>query len=142
MQKVMLNQSKDGKGLQPNLTLRLQILTQRHSPVSMRSFGFQRYYSSQSPSPIDRKDFIQRVSIQRFLPCSQIHWARREQATKEVLLPREKPFSQGKTKDYFFPKAKSATLITFAMSFSACAKLKNHASKGDGGRKIPRLNIA
>jgi hypothetical protein len=86
MRQITLNQSKDGKNLQPNLKLRLQILIQRHSPVSVKSFGFERYYASQSPSPADRKNLIQRPSTQRRLSsCSQIHYGRpRQNQTKEI----------------------------------------------------------
>src|SRR5574341_1414793 len=79
MQKITLTQNKDRKCLQPNLGLRLQIPIHRNFSTSIRSFGFQRYYASQSLSSIDRKDFIHRPPTQRISPYSQIYYGRPRQ---------------------------------------------------------------
>jgi hypothetical protein len=77
MRRVIFKQIKEGKRLQPKLKFRGQILIQRPSSTGMKSFGFQRYFPSQPPSPADRRNFIQRGRLtRRFLSCSQIHWGR------------------------------------------------------------------
>jgi hypothetical protein len=80
MRRGVFKQIKEGKRLQPKLRLRVKILIRKHSSIGTRSFGFQRYYASQSPSPADRRNFIQRGRLtRRFLSCSQIHWGRPRQ---------------------------------------------------------------